>query len=153
MKHIDLLIEKAKQYLVLNMDGMSTQELTSTPPDEEILTMAHTLRKIGAHFKSVIMLHFAQTYTKNVPFGTPFNSFTFGLIMNEHSNLVNFISLLKLQNVHSLTPMFDGKSFMVMYECKGGKHIKRWLDGCLNYQILNPESTREQVEAYLMDNK
>ena len=49
--------------------------------------------------------------------------------------------------------MFDGKSIMVIYQCSGGKHIKQILEECLNYQILHPESSREQVEAYLMQNK
>ena len=45
-------------------------------------------------------------------------------MINDHANLVSFIQLLKMQDVHALTTKFDGKAIMILYECKPGKHIK-----------------------------
>ena len=42
---------------------------------------------------------------------------------------------------------------MVMYDIKGGKHIKSIIDECINYQILHLDQDRAQVEAWLMENK
>ena len=125
----------------------------SGPRDQDILEIAHALQAIGVDFKPVLLLHIADEYTKITPLSSPLNTATLLSIIQDHANLVSFIHLMKMENVHSLTPIFDGKAILVLYECKPGPHLKGILSECLNYQILNPTSTRLQVESYLLENK
>ena len=49
--------------------------------------------------------------------------------------------------------MIDGKGIQTLYNCKPGKHMKGIINECLNFQILNPYATKDQIETYMRDNQ
>ena len=49
--------------------------------------------------------------------------------------------------------MVDGGAIQVLYNCKAGKHIKGVMDECLEYQIIHPDASQEEVQAYIVDHK
>ena len=54
-------------------------------------------------------------------------------IIEEHEEFITFITDIKLSNIHDLNSVADGNTIMVMYDIKGGKHIKSIIDECINY--------------------
>ena len=58
-----------------------------------------------------------------------------------------------LTDVHNTRPLLDGKQICALYEIKPGKMIKPLLDELLSFQILHPEASKEDAQAYLIGKK
>jgi len=63
------------------------------------------------------------------------------------------IEALGLLNVHQVRPVLDGKQICALYEVKPGKLLKPLIDELLTFQILEPQATKEDAEAFMVAKK
>lgn len=137
------------------------EEPGTVPSDSDILALAAALRAIGPHFQAVFLLHTAVTYATSCPLGdstaTPtakdIDLSALRKILAAHELTVLTIERLRLTNVHALKPLLDGNKIMQLYGCRPGKHLKSLMEECLSYQTLNLDASKEEVEAYMLENK
>ena len=125
--------------------------------EDQKYEIALGLRELGEDYNSVALLTIARQYVTLHPSSS--NSHldldleSLKLILEKHAQLNQVIEKLQFRSIHKLESLIDGKTIQSLYDCKPGKHMKFLIKECLKFQILNLDSTREQVEAYMKANQ
>ena len=73
--------------------------------------------------------------------------------MEKQSAFNEAISALNLTDIHNVRPILDGKELCTLYGVKPGKLVKPLLDELISFQILHPQASKDDAEAYLMGKK
>jgi hypothetical protein len=75
------------------------------------------------------------------------------LIIDKYTHFNRIIVSEKLDSIHLVKPLLDGKQICELYGIKPGKAIKFIMDEELKYQIIHPEDQYGEVEEFLRINK
>lgn len=74
-------------------------------------------------------------------------------ILQKHSKLVNAIVDYKLEDAWLLKPILNGKEVSKLYGSKGGQWLAKALQHLIEYQLENPDVSREQATEFMVNEK
>ncbi|KAM3544941.1 hypothetical protein ARSEF1564_002112 [Beauveria bassiana] len=76
------------------------------------------------------------------------------IVLDKYSAFADFVIRHNLQNAHSLRPLLNGREIQELF-CleEGGKYLKNVMDKLEEWQFDNEDATKEQCEAWLVQQR
>lgn len=78
------------------------------------------------------------------------NSPEFDAVFSKYESIVAQVQTQNLANAWQLKPLLNGREMSTLYDAKGGQWMSGLIKHIIEYQLENPEATKDQASEYLL---